>query len=334
LINNDTKKWPAMDDFERRDINAGEGLLIHIGMPKCASSWLQKKLFVEEVNFFSEGSDLESSIRNRIGLIRELIPENTPYFDKQKCLNYFLKYLIFPAFKKEMIPVFSHERLSGLQIVGSFDRVMIAERLNAVFPKAKVLIIIREQNDLILSSYLQYVKGGGILSLKRYMTQKWVAPYLPKHNLDQFDFQKLVSLYTELFGLANVLFLPYEVLNKAPEKFVQRIKKFSESESTIDSTYWEERINQTSSFSNLAIRRKLNRFVYPNSSWISQGAFFFTRKIRRVWPFLKLPKYFDRRIERKLKNEIDNYVQDAFVESNRELQKITDIDLVDLGYKM
>lgn len=323
-----------MSSFEKEAIIEGEGLLIHIGLPKCASSWLQKKLFVEESNFLSHTQGSESDSRTSMRLVRELLPENSPYFDKQECLNYFINHLLSPAFEKGMIPVFSRERLSGLQVMGCFDRVMIAERLHSLFPKGKILIIIREQNDLIRSTYAQYIKGGGTSTLKRFLTQRWLAPYLPKHNLEQYNFQKLVSLYIELFGKERVLFLPYELFKENPEEFVLRITRFSGSEKTADSTLWEEKINPTPSESNLVLRRRLNRFVFGRRGWVNQNALLYSQKVRMIWPLLELPKPFDKRIARKMKNEIDDYVKGSFEESNRELQKRTDINLAGLGYKM
>lgn len=323
-----------MSGLEKESINDGEGLLIHIGLPKCASSWLQEKLFVKELDFFSDMTTPGPGPKTSVRLMRQLLPLDSPYFNKQEAHNYFMKHLIFPAFEKGMIPVFSRERLSGLQIGGCFDRVMIAERLHSLFPKGKILIIIREQNDLIRSLYAQYIKGGGTSTLNRFLTQKWLSPYIPMHNLEQHNFYKLVSLYTELFGEERVLFLPYELFKESPSEFVLRITKFSGSGKVVNSTLWKEKINPTPSESNLALRRRFNRIAVGRRGWINQNALIYSQKVRMVWPFLVLPKPIDKRIARKMKNEIDDYVKGSFEESNRELQKRTDINLAGLGYKM
>ena len=52
------------------------------------------------------------------------------------------------------VPVISHERLSGYPHSGGHDSKEIAHRLAAVFPNAKVVIVIREQKSMILSNYL------------------------------------------------------------------------------------------------------------------------------------------------------------------------------------
>lgn len=323
-----------MSDLEKETVSEGESLLIHIGLPKCASSWLQEKLFVEDANFFSHMINPGPGPKTSVRLVRQLLPMNSPYFDRQEAHNYFMKNLLSPAFEKGMIPVFSRERLAGLQVGGCFDRVMIAERLHSLFPKGKILIIIREQNDLIRSLYAQSIKAGGTSTLKLFLTRKWVGPYIPMFNLEQHNFYKLVSLYTELFGEERVLFLPYELLKENPAEFVLRITNFSGSGKTVDSTPWKENVNPTPSESNLALRRRFNRIAAVRRGWINQNALLYSQKVRMIWPLLELPKAFDKRIARNMASEINDYVKDAFEESNRALQNMTDIDLGSLGYKM
>jgi hypothetical protein len=131
----------------------------------------------------------------------------------------------------------------------------------------------------------------------------------------------------------RVLFLPYELFKENPREFVLRITEFSGSEREMDSALWNEKINRTPSDSNLVLRRRLNRVAHAHRGWINQNTLFYHQHVKLIWPFLKLPKLFDVYLAKKTKKEIDDYVKDAFLESNLELQKLTDIDLVGLGYK-
>src|SRR5262245_6185327 len=70
-----------------------------------------------------------------------------------------------PALRKirdqGLLPVVSNERLSGHPSSGGYDSKEIADRLAAVFPEGRVLIVIREQHSVIESVYKQYVLAGG-----------------------------------------------------------------------------------------------------------------------------------------------------------------------------
>ena len=55
----------------------------------------------------------------------------------------------------------SFPRLSGHPYSGGYDSRMIADRVAEVFPEARILIVIREQRSMIVSTYKQYVNAGG-----------------------------------------------------------------------------------------------------------------------------------------------------------------------------
>ena len=71
------------------------------------------------------------------------------------------------------VPVISYERLSGNPHAGRFDARTIADRIKAAFPKARIFCVIREQNDMILSTYFQYLKIGGTDSVRDYLTRSY-----------------------------------------------------------------------------------------------------------------------------------------------------------------
>ena len=59
--------------------------------------------------------------------------------------------LLAEADAANAVPVVSHERLSGDIETGGVDSQPIADRLAETFRNAKVLIVIREQRDMLLS---------------------------------------------------------------------------------------------------------------------------------------------------------------------------------------
>ena len=97
-----------------------------------------------------------------------LIYPNALDFSPQICKKYFYPKLL-EATTGGLIPVLSYERLSGNPHSGGYDSKEIANRLVQVFPDAKILIVIREQKDIILSTYKQYIIEGGACTVKRYL---------------------------------------------------------------------------------------------------------------------------------------------------------------------
>lgn len=126
--------------------------LIHIGYPKSGSTWLQRNVFRNpKLGFFEQ---------SRHKVTELLIAPNTFDFEAATCRQQFLPD-IQQAQERGLHSVLSQEMLTGRAHTGGYNGATNAERLAQVFPNAKILIVIREQKRMILSSYKQYVKGGG-----------------------------------------------------------------------------------------------------------------------------------------------------------------------------
>jgi len=72
--------------------------------------------------------------------------------------------LITSKFKYNRLNVMSHEVFLGSPHCAGFNGYDNFLKIKSLFPNAKILICIREQTDMILSSYKQYIKNLGILS--------------------------------------------------------------------------------------------------------------------------------------------------------------------------
>ena len=59
------------------------------------------------------------------------------------------------------IAIVSHETLSSRPHHGKYYAPFVTQRLKDVFPKARLLLIFREQSRIIYSLYGEYVRNGG-----------------------------------------------------------------------------------------------------------------------------------------------------------------------------
>src|SRR5690606_3313123 len=53
------------------------------------------------------------------------------------------------------------EQFSGFPLQNAFNRKLIFDRLNSLFPNAKYILVLRNQNDFVKSMYAEYLKKGG-----------------------------------------------------------------------------------------------------------------------------------------------------------------------------
>ena len=186
-------------------------ILFHIGYHKTGSSFLQKNVF-ESFPIFNRVNQYEIN--------RNIIYPGPFHFDENKCKKY-----IENSTKENHINIFSNERLSGGPHSGGRDAKEIAIRIKSLVPNAKILIVFREQFSAIYSSYKQYIRAGGSLSLKEYLRPKSKND-LTSFRIEHFEYHHLVKHYCDLFGTDNVLCIPYELLKKNQRLFLDKIFDF------------------------------------------------------------------------------------------------------------
>lgn len=95
----------------------------------------------------------------------------------------------------------------------------VCSLLRDLFPQATVLIVTRGFASVIGSAYGQYVRAGGRLDLSelRATTGDLMVEF--------WSYDRLIELYREAFGAANVIVLPYELLRRDSDAFLRRVAK-------------------------------------------------------------------------------------------------------------
>ncbi len=143
--------------------------IIHIGLPKCASSFLQRIAFPEhrEIHFsFKLHKKLLYSLIDfnfdfDVERFRESLIESTPICSEQT--------------PKQL--VLSYEGLSGLMFTGQGARHAI-DLCSEVFDEPRIIIILRRQYDIMYSLWNHYVLCGGTLSVKNFLSSS-ISPAHP-----------------------------------------------------------------------------------------------------------------------------------------------------------
>jgi hypothetical protein len=89
--------------------------------------------------------------------------------------------------------------------------------LASLFSDATILIVTRGFRSMILSSYSQYVRAGGTLSLADMVGA--ALHYQP------WDYDEVIRLYEEAFGADSVIVFPYELLADDPASFLNHLER-------------------------------------------------------------------------------------------------------------
>jgi len=302
-------------------------LLIHIGLPKAGSSWLEDNIFSKSAGFFipfeiNERSVAPLFVRDCNGRILSPFDDNKKEIDSK--LNELLKI-------SEGKYVISDESLSGVVGGGGFNSKDIAWRLNRVFSEAKILIVVRKQTDMIVSTYSQYIYAGGRKSLKKYLRENYYRE--PSFNLHFFRYLELIDEYQRLFGLKNVLILPYELLCLEPSIFFNRLSDFVDLD--VNSLHHSCYVNKTKGYLFKSVFKLLFGGFVNHYNVNEKGfATIFSKnliRVRKVLYNVSIP-FFDSRIKRRQLRIVEKELGCKFEESNKKLSELIGIDLSQYGY--
>jgi len=191
-------------------------LLIHIGYHKTATTWMQRALFVPEFGYrpLMDHDEVFAMISGPHDL--RFDPSVAQGWIDEKSTG----------LEEGAVAVISSEILTGNMFFGGRESLVLAHRLKAIAPDAKILITTRAQPKILPSVYMQYLLRGGTLSPKDFFTGKPALGYTP-FDPDHFAYDRLHKVYCELFGAENVLVSTQEMLAKDRAAVARQIADFS-----------------------------------------------------------------------------------------------------------
>ncbi|MDZ4737505.1 MAG: sulfotransferase [Rhodospirillaceae bacterium] len=314
--------------------------LVHIGLHKTGTTWLQFHLFPRADCGFHlpefEGMTPKQrakaiGVRLCYDQANRLMAEVD--FDAIATREA-LAGLTVPEGKTAVV---SHERLGGHPLSAGFDRTILRDRIRTVLPNARILVVVREQFSMLMSSYLQYLKYGGWHDLEQYLYPPSDGR-LPTLNIDFWKYDRLIELYRSAFGPDRVLVLPYEMLVRNPQDLVERICDFAgvsvpdgvdggrreNSRRGYAAAYWFRRLTW--------INRRTSANAFRPSRLPPWAGKVFDRGLKRGLE-AAMPTYFENCVRQHLNAELLRLVdQRYFAESNRRTAELAGLDLKSFGY--
>lgn len=281
-------------------------VLIHIGYHKTGSTLLQEKIFNRpEFGFISPWTRSKS--------YEEIILANPFTYDPISVGNKFQEDVI-KANSGNLIPVLSEERFSGNIVPKAvFNNYYMAERLYSLFPEAKILIVIRNQLDMILSIYKHRLRANLTVDIDLFLEQIPLnTTFEPIFHLDYLQYHLLISHYQNLFGKDNILCIPYELLIKDSKSFFSQISSFSGA--NIDENLTLPKVNEGYSYLTLYLKRYTNffepRMPMPKKdlySTLNSSLFWKLNQLIIKTYLKKIGHQMESKLKKKIGDKIDKY---------------------------
>lgn len=298
---------------------------LHIGYPKCASTYLQDEIFPQLGNYshmvrapgpekyypYHRNFDPEN--------FRKMVEKHMVARDETE--NHLLvsfedwTELLFAEFEKELRKA---RDLPAADYVLS-NRIVL-ENLKAAYPEAHIIIIIREQVSWIISRYIMLLRGA--------KTSKDIDAFL-QDPLDGYD--DLIERAQQLFGKDHVKVMPLEAMRQDQDGFLKELTEYIAPGSSI--TVSEKQVNIAPDLKREAIYRRMKRSLRLSLE---------RKHLRPLYGIIRIVMectvrpalYIRYRDTRSPKPEVTltGEQRKRFAECNRKIEALTGLDLSRYGY--
>lgn len=311
--------------------------LVHIGYPKSLSKWLQKNLFIPEMGFIKCLNP---------GLVHELLVSKKPFQLDCQAIQGKVNFAIARAHKMfppsqamKLVPVVTSEALVGNMFCGGFDAELLAQRLAHTFPQAKILIVVREQRQMIRSLFSTAVAWGVPHKIEDFLSPR-DENIAPQFSCDYLFYDALVAHYQEVFSKDRVVVVPYELFKNDPAAFVGKIMQFYPTirdPAKFSELPFDAVVNQGQTVIETKAQRLINslflRTPFNYSGWFNDRDSWRIR--RNTWRApLSKNNYLVSCLEKRLARKIERLTMGRFSDSNKRLSQLTGTDFSAFGYQV
>lgn len=249
-------------------------IIFHVGFPKTGSTTQQESLFSKHSQVLYLGKPYDSTINEKIEL---LISAESIVYDPLPLKINFQKLIRQGKLEGKKVAVLSDETVVSISKVR--DKGVVAHRIKDLIGKGQVLFTIRNQFDLLKSSY---INGGRLLmnvpgkyQYRSVTFDEWLDysyNNLRVSHIGNFVFYNTIHYYSKIFGKENVQVLLFEEFINEKEKYIKKLADilqvdFNESIKIISQNHLNPRISQLQLDFEIAWGRWIPINVKPLSLW-------------------------------------------------------------------
>lgn len=226
-------------------------LIIHIGLPKTATTSIQNLLFLElhkngVINYFGRLKTEKGQMERSIMLLTSRLLD---YFSNAKRTppKVELKNDIINLYSDELLTCPpSHTYTEGVDVEHNENRdIIISQGMYGFFhekcPEIKIILTLRSQKTMVPSFFVQTFHVLGKFSPKKFID--FIVEDEEKFNTWYYD--ELLKIYSDTFGEENIRVLLYEDLLNDSEKYYEEWAKILDVKREI--------------VCNMLVKEKLNR---------------------------------------------------------------------------
>jgi len=284
-------------------------IILHIGYPKTGTTWFQKMFYpnVSNYTYFNRKEFKE----------KLLLPEDIFFnyaYEKTKNNNY----------------IICEEKILGVNNKNLLNKQKI-ERLYKAFPNAEIVVFIRNQINIIESSYSQYIHSGGTMT-----PTELILFFFISNKIKRWNYYNYLKQYIDTFGKNKLNIFLYEDFKTNYNEFIKDfISKFNLD---IKQNILNKKVNKSYTSIMLKTARFTNKFSktqidFNRPDEVNYIDIPYLHQIsHKIYSKLNIGKPFN--LQKNINKFIFNRLYDYFIDDNKKLAKEFNLDLKKYDYPM
>ena len=264
--------------------------IIHIGLSKTGTTFLQKNLFpnIDDYTSYVKNEfppliyiDKNNSYYQRTLYKRKNIKSlKNNFINKKDIYGFWFKGRIDNHLNKDSNYIVSSEGLAGAGHAPLLNAKINAKMLKLIFGQVEIMLVLRRQEDYIFSMYRQLVfkenRYGRFISLDEFLKikdNKW------KNN---FDWNKLYNIYSKTFGKDYVHIFPYELIKYDLKQFTSNFVELVDSKLKLPEDYFSSKDNVADVFTYFDGQKKYDFFKEINKYTLQEHFLHSNKKLEEI----------------------------------------------------
>lgn len=225
--------------------------VIHVGFPKTGTTTQQNHLFENHAQIVYLGKPYQDDRFQKE--IHHLIMQESTIYQSSSLKEYMNSLEVQDPGKK--VIMISDEIMVSVSKVR--DKGVVAQRIKDIFYPCKILITLRNQLDILMSTYISGCRlltnvparyQGRFVALEDWLEYSYRN--LERSHIGNFIYFNTIEYYSRLFGKDNVLVLLFEEFIHHKQDYIKKLSDFltvdwQESMKLIETAHDNVRIDQS-----------------------------------------------------------------------------------------
>ncbi|MEJ2374191.1 MAG: sulfotransferase domain-containing protein [Pseudolabrys sp.] len=298
-------------------------MYLHVGFQRTSTSKHQRDLFLHHKDIAYFGKPYKPPVL--LDLVYRIAGSDSSLYDLDAIRAAMIQVVEEMGGVSGRVPLISDESMLGYRCV---DTPVFCRRLIDLFGDPKIIIVVRRQDELLLSWLFHEIRKPNEKPLQENLDLLVEEAHTHKSLLHHLDYGAVCRTFAECVGNENLLVIPYELFKHDPNTYARELSKFM----GIDREETLERLSDGRIRNARQPENKVAYFDFKQRYLANWGKGRFGRNVDLVLSKLFLLTGVNTRHVRDIETRARAFCRERYAHSNRAFSDDFGLDLKSFGY--